>query len=226
MVATTALIGECRPACLPWSVPCRRKEAQPTLMRIEPAALADLPAAYRICLLTGDAGRDAGGIYRDPDLLGHIYVGPYLVHGQGTRLVLVDEAGLAGYLLATDDTIAFEAWAEDAWWPPLRARYPLLDDGSPDARLIGLIHQPRQTPRALAEEYPAHLHLDLLPRCQGTGTGRTLVDRLLRELREREVAGVHFGVDRRNTHAIGFYEHLGFRHLDDPAGVLMGIRLR
>jgi ribosomal protein S18 acetylase RimI-like enzyme len=195
-------------------------------MRAEAASLHDLPGAYRVCLLTGEAGQDASALYRDPDLLGHVYVGPYLASGAGTQLVLVDEGGVCGYLLSADDTSAFEAWAEHAWWPPLRARYPLLDDGSRDAELVSLIHRPEVTPPEIAEPYPAHLHIDLLERARGRGLGRLLIDRLLGELRARGVPGVHLGVDAANTNAIGFYGHLGFREVGrEPGGLLMGLRL-
>jgi ribosomal protein S18 acetylase RimI-like enzyme len=195
------------------------------MLRIEPARLHDLAAAYRVCLLTGDAGSDGSAIYRDPDLLGHVYVGAYLALGRGTQLVAVDEQGVAGYLLSADDTMAFEDWAEREWWPPLRERYPPLDDASPDARLIGLIHQPERAMPQVVAEYPAHLHIDLLERTRGSGMGRRLIEGLLDELRGRSVAGVHFGVDPHNTNAVGFYEHLGFRVLDVSDGVLMGMKL-
>ncbi len=166
----------------------------------------------------------------DPDLLGHVYVGPYLARGIGTQLVLVDEAGSAGYLLSTDDTGDHEAWAEANWWPQLRARYPLVEgrpvDGTFDAELIGLIHRPSLAPPEILDDYPAHLHIDLQDRARGTGFGRLLIERLLLELRERGVAGVHLEVGDDNERAMGFYAHLGFVELQRrPGGVLMGLRL-
>ena len=78
-------------------------------------------------------------------------------------------------------------------------------------------------------EYPAHLHIDLLPRLQGRGVGRRLVDTLLDALRRRGVPGVHLGVDAANTRAIGFYEHVGFAPIgpdhDGSDGWLFGLRL-
>jgi ribosomal protein S18 acetylase RimI-like enzyme len=179
-----------------------------------------------VCLLTGDAGTDASDKLRDPDLLGHVYVGPYITRGLGTQLVAVDDQGVAGYLLSADDTLAYEAWAEAAWWPSLRQRYAPLADGSMDAELIDLIHAPERTPEDLVAEYPAHLHIDLLERLRGRGLGRTLIERLLGELRGRSVPGVHLGVDIHNANGIGFYEHLGFREVArEPGGLLMGMRL-
>jgi ribosomal protein S18 acetylase RimI-like enzyme len=196
------------------------------VLRIETAEPHDMAGAYRTCLLTGEAGEDATGLYRDPDLLGHVYVGPYITRGDGTQLVVVDEAGVAGYLLSADDTSAFEAWADQAWWPRLRQRYPIIDDGSRDAEVVGLIHRPERTPSELAAAYPAHLHIDLQERARGHGLGRSLIERLLSDLRERGVVGVHLGVDDANANAIAFYRHLGFRDVgSEPGGVLMGLRL-
>lgn len=197
------------------------------VIRIEPARLHDLPGAYRVCLRTGDAGKDATGMLRDPDLLGHVYVGPYIARGAGTQLVAVDEQGVVGYLLSADDTRAFDAWADAEWWPALRARYAPLDDGSTDAELIRLIHAPEHTPEELLADYPAHLHIDLLEHTRGLGLGRRLIERLLADLSAREVVGVHFGVDDQNANGIAFYEHLGFREVArEPGGLIMAMGLR
>ena len=196
------------------------------MLRIEPARSHDLPGTYRVCLLTGDAGRDASGLYRNADLLGHVYVGSYIVRQPGMELVLADADGIAGYLLTADDTLAFEAWAEAEWWPSLRDRYPLRDDGSRESKLVRLIHEPERTPESVTREFPAHLHIDLLERARGQGLGRVLIDRLLTDLRERGIRGVHMGVAADNRNAIGFYGHLGFGVIDeDPDGVLMALRL-
>ena len=196
------------------------------MLRIEPAGLHDLAGAYRVCIGTADRGEDASGRHGDPALLGHVYVGPYLAQGRGTQLVVVDEAGVCGYLLSTDDTDAFHAWAEAHWWPALRVRYPDPEADPRDAWLVRQLHAPQRLDPAITEAYPAHLHIDLLARARGTGLGRTLIERLLGELRGRGVAGVHLGVDPANTNAIGFYEHLGFQVLARlPDEVVMGMRL-
>ncbi len=173
---------------------------------------SDLPGMYRVCLLTGAAGRDATSLYRDPELLGHVYCGPYPVADPGLSIVVVDDGAVAGYVVATADTAAFDAWCEDAWWPVLRARYaPAADarDGTEDHVLVGRIHYPE--PTTPPPDAPAHLHIDVLPHLQGQGWGRRLIEAAADVLRERGVPGVHLGVDGRNARAIAFYEHLGFR---------------
>ena len=196
------------------------------MFRVERAGPADMAGIYRVCLLAGDAGSDATALYPDPDLLGHVYAGPYVAQGRGTQLVVVDEQGIAGYLLSADDTVVFAAWAEDRWWPPLRERYPRTDDDTPAGRIVRLIHEPDSMSADVVATYPAHFHIDLLERTRGSGLGRSLLERLFAELRERGVRGIHMGVDKHNANAIGFYEHLGFAILEDGiGGVTMGLLL-
>jgi ribosomal protein S18 acetylase RimI-like enzyme len=196
------------------------------VLRIERAGIADMAGVYRVCRMTGDVGEDATPLYPDPDLCGHVWAGAYLARDGGTRLVAVDDEGVAGYIISTDDTLAFDAWAEAHWWPPLRERYPRMGVDTPSARLIRRIHEPEERTASIVARYPAHFHIDLLARTRGTGMGRRLVERVLGELRGRGIAGVHMGVDARNTNALSFYEHLGFRTLEQGGGgVIMGMPL-
>ena len=164
---------------------------------IRPALTMDLPGAYRVCLLTGDAGRDGSALFRNPDLLGHVFVGPYIVGAPESALVVADSDGIAGYCLAVADTPDFEAWCEANWWPTLRDQYPLPADATPDGELVGLIHVPARAPEAVVRDYPAHLHIDLLERTRGLGLGRALVERQLAALRARGVPGLYLEIKSR-----------------------------
>lgn len=191
----------------------------------------DRAALLSICLKTGDSGQDATALYRDPLILGQVYAAPYLTFAPAFAFVLEDAHGVGGYVLGTPDTAAFEATLERAWWPPLRRQYPdpqgvPAADRTPDERIAHLIHHPRRTPPDLLAAYPAHLHIDLLPRVQGGGRGRALMDTLLGALREAGAVGVHLGVGARNVNAQGFYRHLGFTELGrTPGAVTFGRRL-
>src|SRR5690606_24283741 len=91
---------------------------------IRPAEFSDLDAMYAICVRTGAAGDDATHLYKDPDLLGHIYAGPYVMVDPGFGFVVTADGVVVGYAVATDDTAEFEAECEESWWPALRRRYP------------------------------------------------------------------------------------------------------
>lgn len=171
---------------------------------------------YDICLRTGDSGTDASALYQDPALLGEVYVGPYLRFAPEHALVGVDADGVAGYVLGVADTVTFEETCERLWWPPLRARYPLdlFPSDSPDGRIARLIHNPPLASPDVVERYPAHLHIDLLPRLQGQGEGRRLLTALLDGLAAAGAPGVHLGVATANQRAIGFYRRMGFTEVE------------
>ncbi|MGL5928429.1 MAG: GNAT family N-acetyltransferase [Dermatophilaceae bacterium] len=180
------------------------------MTRMRRATVHDLPGVYRVCLATGAAGSDASGLYIDPDLLGHVFAGPYLVYPDAVALVVHDDAGVAGYCLGVPDTAAFDAWMTTVWLPPLRERYPQGSGTGPDARLVELLHLWPGTDDARLARYPAHLHVDLLPRLQRRGWGRRVVESVLDELATAGASGVHLGVDTANPNAPAFYERLGF----------------
>ena len=122
---------------------------------------------------------------------------------------------------------AFHEWSEAQWFPPLRARYPLpsLGDATPDAHLIRLLHQGYPLTE-IAQRYPAHLHIDLLPTAHGRGWGRKLTEHFLAHLRARGVPALHLGVSRANRRAVGFYETLGFHPVQElPDTILFGLHL-
>ncbi len=186
---------------------------------MRPGAVHDLPGVYRVCLLTGAGGTDASGLHGDPDLLGHLWAGPYLAFADAVTRVLHDDHGVAGYCLAVPDTRAFEHWLEQAWLPPLRARYPLGGGSTPaDAAVVERLHHPTRADAGMLAAHPAHLHVDLLPRLQGQGWGRRVVEAVLDGLMATGATGVHLGVDEGNTGAQEFYLRLGFTELTGAPG--------
>ncbi len=178
----------------------------------------DLDALYRIALATGDGGADATALYRDPNLLGHIYATPYAVLCPETVFVAEDAGEVGGYIVGAADTVAFETRVEAEWWPRLRTEYaePVgvpQADWTLDQRRIRTIHHPRRTPSEITSTYPSHLHINLLPALRGRNVGRRLMDRWLQVIRKLGSPGAHLAVGRANTRAIRFYTACGFREL-------------
>lgn len=196
---------------------------------IRPYEPGDDDALYDVCLRTGaPGGVDASGLHDDERLLGEIYVGPYLWHAPDLAFVAEDDGGIGGYVLGVTDTVVFESACEASWWPALRRRYLLPDpaDTSPDARLARHIHAPPLAGPDVASAYPAHLHIDLLPRLQGKRLGRPMLSTLFDALVAAGVDGVHLGVGITNERAIGFYLSMGFGELQSSTTtVVMGLRI-
>ncbi|CAM3706635.1 N-acetyltransferase [Kibdelosporangium persicum] len=200
------------------------------MINVRPGRLDDLDALYRICLQTGDAGEDATALYEDPQLLGHIFVGPYAVLEPSLAFVAEDAEGVSGFIVGALDTKAFEAELERDWWPELRTQYPDPPEDAvltEDQKLMRVIHHPYTTPEEYLDRYPSHLHINLLPRTQGQGVGGRLMTTLFDALRAKGSQGVHLGVWAANTRAIGFYRHLGFTEIDrSETGFTFGMSLR
>lgn len=203
---------------------------------IRPAQSEDLPGAYYVCLKTGDFGKDGEPYYReDPDALGRIFVGPYLRFEPDLSLILEDDQGVCGYALGAFDSRAFYQRYEQEWRPELCARFP-APSGPPETwnrvqQIHYLYHHPDYFCPDPYEQYPSHLHIDLLPRAQGRGFGRQMIEELVRRLKERHSPGVHLGMSAHNTPAYGFYQRLGFRELirtgsGADASIYMGRKLQ
>ena len=202
---------------------------------IRDARPEDWRGAYYVCLKTGDHGRDGEPFYtEDPDALGRIYVGPYLAFEPDLSLLLEDEGGICGYALAAFDSRAFYARYDAEWRPPLCARFP-EPQGDPQSwtrvqQAYHVYHHPDYFCPEPYARYPSHLHIDLLPRAQGRGHGRRMIEELLDRLRRRRSPGAHLGLSTLNARAYGFYSRLGFRELtrvgtDADGCIYMGMLL-
>jgi len=199
---------------------------------IRPYRQTDLDDLYRICLQTGNRGEDATSMFDDPRILGHVFAAPYGLFEPSLAFVAEDELGVGGYIVGALDSRAFEKRLEAEWWPALRDRYPAPpsdlppDQWTPDQRAAGSIHVPLTVPDELAEDYPSHLHINLVSRLQSQGLGRQLMNMLVRALRERGSVGLHFFVWPANQRAIGFYRHLGFTVISSEGPVIFAMDLR
>jgi ribosomal protein S18 acetylase RimI-like enzyme len=189
-----------------------------------------MPYLYRICLKTANAGKDASGQFLDEALPGHYYAAPYLVYDRQLCFIAEEGSQPCGYIVAASHSPTFYDWMNTEWLPPLRKQRPLPPPSGltdMERRFIALLHRnPAENPPPYIEEYPAHLHINLMDGHQGKGLGRALMDALFSALNRGGVSGVHLGVARSNTGAVFFYTALGFSLLDEtPDTFFMGKKL-
>lgn len=190
------------------------------LYRLRPALRDDLPALYRVCLKTGDAGKDASHLQDDPDLLGKVFVGPYVTLEPDLAFALEGPKGPIGYVLGALDTVRFNQRLESEWLAPLQKAEP-----APGADPKGwhgsdwvrhALHHPFLDVPSVLARYPSHAHIDLLPEARGQGVGRHMMQTMMERLAGSGSPGLHLQVNPKNTAAQDFYRSLGFVTLASP----------
>ena len=160
--------------------------------KIRPCTLDDEPSAIAVCLHTGDAGNDASLRYKDPNVLGYRYASPYIHLSLELAFVLEDADGhVCGYVLAALQSDIFYKRYVNEWLPKMRQLYPIIPTGDhwsedidkywfscclllsgeeramDDWHVIQDFHHDDLDSFRLFDEYPSHLHIDLLPKAQG-----------------------------------------------------------
>jgi len=195
-------------------------------MHIRDYQISDLPYLYDICLKTGNSGEDATPLFHDPFMIGQYYAAPYAIFDP--RCVLVIEGAAngvvrpLGYMLGTIDTQAYNSWFDREWRPAAAAMYPAslpasrIEETEFSERIRRLFHTPFPEIPWL-NEYPGHIHIDLLPSIQGGGWGRRLMETYENRLKELGCKGYHLGVGRKNEKAVAFYRRSGMTELQAPA---------
>ncbi len=194
---------------------------------IRPYHPSDLTSLYRICLSTANSGKDATELYKNPDLVGHFYVAPYVLFEPDVCFVITNNKKPCGYIIGTKNSQEFHKRCEESWFPVLKGQFakPTENDKSLDARIINLIHQGHKVKDDVVA-YSAHLHIDLLPEAQGQGLGRKAMDVFINRLRELNVEGLHLEVGKKNHNAIEFYKRIGFNIIKEyEYSIVFGMKL-
>ena len=179
-------------------------------MKIRNVMEKDLPALEHVCLET------ASGFWKSDEEMVEavleVFCRYYFEKEREHCFVTVNEDDEAiGYILCAPD---YERYYKLFMERINASKYEKV-------RQIG--KQAADEPREFAADYPAHLHIDLLPETQGKGCGRALVETLCAHLREIGVKGVMLDVGADNTGAIAFYNKCGFKVLKKgEGGQMMG----
>ncbi len=178
----------------------------------------DRSSLYDICVRTADAGGDARGMWASDDLMPDLFAAPYAELAPHLAFVLEDAGQVVGYVVGTSDTPSFVRAYRERYIPQLLARYPVPQGApsTPEEHMVALHHSPERLLLPELTDYPAHLHIDLLPSHQGAGYGRALMVRMLTALAADGAPAVHVGMLTVNTGARLFYDRLGFHEIDVP----------
>ena len=195
-------------------------------VKLQSSIPADLPGLLKVCLETANGRKGATHLHNLHDLVGEIYVAPYVLHEPNFAFTLKASEKVVGYVLGVLDTGRFESRLDKDYWPATKAKYATLtqDLTQPDVSLIEELNRQGFSPKELISKYPSHLHIDIIESHQGFGYGETMILHLLKALQDAGSSGVHLHMSASNDRANRFYKKLGFIEVHaDASEIIMGL---
>jgi GNAT superfamily N-acetyltransferase len=182
--------------------------------------------------LFGRAGEGAptASLWGDEESEAAVYLTPYLDLEPESVFVAVVDGEPAGYLAGSLGTAvpSENARLERAIREHrlLLRRGPVLFFARSLLDLAGTALRRQPTAGELDDpRWPAHLHINLLPRARGTGAAAVLVERWFERLRDTGTPGCHLQTLVENTRASRFFERMGFV-AHGPTPLVPGLRFQ
>lgn len=148
----------------------------------------------------------------------------YYIENEGHNCFVAanEEDEAVGYIICTEN---FDAFREIF----IRDYIPRLDEnlevwGGNARKMAGTSFRLQEKYK---DDFPAHLHIDLLPEFQRKGIGHMLVNTLKEHLHGKGVPGVMLTVGAKNEVGQGFYNKYGFEFLEQSGDdVAFGLRFK
>ena len=182
---------------------------------VRPYSKDDWKDVRFVCLNSDGPCRSSG---RAVNFTLTVYCDCYIEGEPQNCFVATDDSDRAiGYVLCAADFDAYRERFVDKYYPRIK-RWEFKRRKSA-LRAI-------ESQGKYKNDYPAHLHIDLLPSYQHMGLGTKLMDTLCNHLKQNGVKGVMFTVWHKNYGAIKFYEKYGFKLIETKDTTLVyGLKL-
>jgi ribosomal protein S18 acetylase RimI-like enzyme len=186
----------------------------------------DAAGLAEVLYRTGFLGEDltGRGLFNDKRLFALVNTEYYIRYESHNAFVAVEEATqrLAGYIIGSADSGACERGFRRRmhWRIALRALlYSSWRHPESFRQVLAWAKSGAGEGGRFNEDYPAHLHINVLPEYQRLGIGETLMRLFVESMASRGVKGVHLGTSNRNLKALPFYRKQGFEILEEKAGI-------
>jgi len=190
---------------------------------IRPYRPADEAAVENIVYRTGFKGEGLEGrdYFNDKRLFFLIFIAYYARFEPENFFVALDESArsVVGFICGTTNTNRQEKQlAFTMFWRILLRAVLVTSWQSPKtiktllglARVLSDMRAQPQNPIDINGDYPAHLHINVLPEYQHMGIGTQLIQNYEDHLRCLGIKGVHLETSSRNHKAIPFYLKHGY----------------
>jgi GNAT superfamily N-acetyltransferase len=189
---------------------------------IRECCIGDLDGVSEVCCRCGYGGEDIAesGAFDDRRLFAMLFSHYYVRYESHTSFVAVPASNpgkVLGYVLGCPDTARYERLFFRRMIPRIATRvffftwwrYPRTV-----AELLRWAHGvPWREANPAGDDYPAHLHIDLLPEFQRKGIGGRLLDTLESRFRALRVPGIHLVTSSTHQKALPFYAKHRYRIL-------------
>jgi GNAT superfamily N-acetyltransferase len=189
---------------------------------VRPCAKGDEKDIMNICYRTGYMGEDltGRGIFNDVKLFGNLFCLYYPRYERENCFVAEKDGTIVGYILGTCDSSAKDKGfaARMVWRIAIRLFFYTLFVHRESFKAVfhfikGAGH--KGLPENLYNDYPAHLHINVLPEHQHGGTGSILLESFEEHMRKMGVKGIHLFTSNKNTKAVPFYIKKGYTLLHE-----------
>ncbi len=183
----------------------------------------DRSTVRRISYETSDRGESNRPIFSDPDVLADVLTRYYTDFEPQSLWVAECAGSVVGYLSGCIDSGRYKMIVVLRVIPAaiFRAIYHGALWHRETWRLFGALLRtwiqgdfPRDVSK---EEYPAHLHINLLGDYRGQQIGKKLMEHFLQQIKSADLNGVHAGVRETNFPAIRFFKNMGFLEVGTQA---------
>ncbi len=168
----------------------------------------DAAAVGGIAFETGFFGGSAARYFPAPELFSVLWAGPYFAGAGAGLWVAEDEQGVAGYVVGSPDPAGYRRALRQVALHRAWRVTPVVAVPAVARYLVRAARMPG--PHASEVRFPAHLHLNLLPRLRGQRVGDALLDAHLSTLRSLGVPGVQLSTTSENRAALRLYRRHGF----------------
>ncbi len=135
----------------------------------------------------------------------HIFCDYYIENEPENCFVLSDDGKAVGYIICAENFDKFK--------PVYYSKYVTQIEHMGQDR-INWANEAYVLHEKLKEDYPAHLHIDILPEYHRNGWGGKMTKTLFEHLKSKGVKGVMLTTGTNNTTANNFYKKYGFEVLE------------
>lgn len=187
--------------------------------KIRKCSLDDLTAIADICYKTGFMGEDLTGSERfnDKTLFSYLFCLYYPLYEIENCFVALDgnNGNIIGYIIGSENTIRQEKAFMQKMIPRIALRmftYTIFFHAESFKAVLSFIKSMKlgDIKKTVYIEYPAHLHINILPQYQKLGIGSMLLNTFECHMKNKKVHGIHIWTSNKNEKAVPFYVKHGY----------------